>query len=89
MGRIDLSKLKVYNDLSRKNSTEIDIREEFANVIYRGFPGMQYHSLCHKIYDSMGEVELNDNECRLIKDAASTCIPAVYDAIVETLGIND
>ena len=83
--KINFEKLKVANDIAGSSFTEINIKEAFANSVYKGCAGMEYHALAHKIYESNGEIEVNDREAELIKQAATLCVPAIYDAISNTL----
>lgn len=53
--QIDFTKIAVPMDIAKTNFQVVDIREEFANVIYMRGSGVGCHALALKIYNSKGE----------------------------------
>ena len=81
--QIDFTKIAVPMDIAKTSFQVVDIREEFANVIYMRGSGVGCHALALKIYNSKGEEDYNDKEIGIIKQFAQICTPCVMD------GIND
>ena len=81
MTKIDFSKLTVYTDITKKNAIVKDIKEEVANDLYMHGQGIAFHALALKIYNSNGEVELDDKEYDLLMNYVNQmCTPAIIDA---------
>jgi hypothetical protein len=86
MKTINFKEFEVFTDISRKNKTKGDARESFANVLYRTCNGIAAHALALKIYESDGEIEINDQEAEMIRSAASAhCTPAFIDGVLAQL----
>lgn len=82
MRKINLTQLIVYLDLSKRDKVELDIKNEFANLIYTNTQGIQAHALAYKIYNSTDEVELNDTEWSIFEQVMNNfCKPPFIDAI--------
>ena len=65
--KVNLKKFKVYQDLKKTKSTEIDFQESLAEFIYTNGGGFKAFRLANKIADSKdGKVELTDVESNLI-----------------------
>lgn len=83
--QIDFTKIAVPMDIAKTNFQVVDIREEFANVIYMRGSGVGCHALALKIYNSKGEENYNDKEIGIIKQFAQICTPCVMDAIYDVI----
>jgi hypothetical protein len=82
MNKINFKEFEVSNNINWTNTKVIDVREQFANLIYTNLNGIKAHSLSHKIFESNGEIELDDDEVKFIKEAANQlCTPIFIDAI--------
>lgn len=82
MRKINLTQLIVYLDLSKRDKVELDIKNEFANLIYTNTQGIQAHALAYKIYNSTDEVELDDTEWSIFEQVMNNfCKPPFIDAI--------
>jgi hypothetical protein len=82
MNKINFKELEVSNNISWTNTKKIDVREQFANLIYTNSNGIRAHSLAHKIYESDGDIEIDDEDLNLIKETANNlCTPIFIDAI--------
>lgn len=49
---------------------KLDIRREFSNLIYMQGENIECKELGRKIYNSKEEIELNDDEIKIIKNYA-------------------
>lgn len=86
MKKINFRTLKAYTSLAKTKSTQVDVAAPLADVIYMMQGGMAAHALAHKIYDSKGEEEYTDEECKIIAQASqSFTLPCVIDAINEAI----
>lgn len=83
--KIDFGKIEVFNDIGRSRCAVMDIRRDFANVLYMYGSGIEAHALALKIYNSKGEEEYDRRERELIRKASRLCSPAFIDAIGSVL----
>ena len=82
--KIDFEHLKVFTDISHKNSEVVNIKEQIADLIYKNSNGIAYHALAMKIYNSQGDCELTEREYALLKGFVNErCIPQVIDAFLQ------
>lgn len=82
MNKINFKEFEMSNNISWINTKTIDVREQFANLIYVNINGIKAHTLAHKIYESEGEIEVSDDEVKLIREVADNlCTPIFIDAI--------
>lgn len=80
--KINFENVKFYTDITRKNFFEENVKEQFADVLYKHGNGIRAHALALKIYNSKGETEFTPDEVVMISDAAETfCTPNFIDAI--------
>lgn len=85
--RIDFTKIEVPGNLAGTRVTVMDIREPFADIIYRQGTGIACRALALKIYNSRGEAVYDGNEVALIAELASNLLtPAVMDGIRSAIG---
>lgn len=68
MKKINFAALQIATNIKKDEYITKDIREELANAMYQNARGIGYMALAMKIYKSDGEVELDDNEFKLLKD---------------------
>lgn len=81
MKKIDLSKLKVYKDLSRTEYVFCDGTKEIANFIYLNGNGLKDLALALKLYDSNGPIELNKEEEELLIENVNKLSPCAIEAV--------
>ena len=81
MIKIDFSNITVYTDIAKTKAVVKDLKEEVANDLYMHGQGIAFHALALKIYNSTGEVELDDKEYQLLMNYANQmCTPMIIDA---------
>lgn len=73
--------MKIRAGIADKNCYLQDVRETFADVIYRGCNGIAALELARKIYRSEGEEDYTDDEVGIIRQAASVCTPQFIESI--------
>lgn len=89
MEKIDFKNFKMYASVSRKSSRNADVREQFADMIYKNVGGIKAHALALKIYNSEGDTEYSPEEAELIKRVAEQlCLPGFIDGLMEQIGEN-
>ena len=82
--KIDFEKFKVFTDLTKSKTTEINVKSDFANVIYQRGQGLAYHALAIKIYNSIGETEFTPQEYAIMKRISEALFsPQFIDALKE------
>lgn len=86
---INFKKLLIYTSLAHSESIEQDVRETFADVIYRGCPGIAALELARKIYHSEGDTEYTEQEVNIIRQASRMCTAQFIEAIERILTNNE
>lgn len=82
MKKINFSSLSIRTGIGSDQTTQLNIKESFANMLYTQVSGIAALVLAQKIYKSEGEEEYDDNEYDLIMRVAnSMCVPAVIEAL--------
>ena len=85
MVKINFSKMPCYVDIRKQAKIELDIKFQFANTLYTQGSGIAMGALAMKIYNSDGEVEYNEQECKIILDFATNINPLIYDSIKDAI----
>lgn len=85
MKTINFQSLELFLDLEKTKSATQDVKSQFANTIYRGTNGLEYHALAFKIFNSIGPVAYDEKECELIRTVANQMTPMFIDAIERAL----
>lgn len=83
--RINFAKLLIYTSIAHKESIEQDVRETFADVIYRTCPGIAALELARKIYHSEGNEVYNEQELSIIHQASRMCTAQFIETIEQLL----
>lgn len=85
MATLNFEKIKMYTGVAKKDFFTQDLRETFADIIYRNCNGIAALELARKIYNSDGEAEYNEREVQLIRQVANQCTPQFIDGVNEML----
>ena len=84
--KIDFRKFRIYPGIDRQRSVEMDVRKDFADLIYQKGKGVAAHALALKIYNSTGEEEYGEEETVMIRGyAESFGTPMFIDAVNEAM----
>ena len=84
--KIDFRKFRIYPGIDRQRSVEMDVRKDFADLIYQKGKGVAAHALALKIYNSTGGEEYGEEEVLLIRSyAESFGTPMFIDAVNEVM----
>ena len=82
MKKINFSSLSVRTGIGSEQTTQLNIKESFANMLYTQVSGIAALVLAQKIYKSEGEEEYDDQEYDLIMRVANAmCTPAIIEAL--------
>lgn len=84
--KLDFTKMKVYGDVTKKESSVRDLRIGYADIIFKRGMGVEDHALMHKVLDCTGETEFTAGEVERLKEFFNTyCTPAFIDVFNEHL----
>lgn len=81
MKNIDFKNFRAYNDISHGTTTTVDIRRDFADLIYKNMNGIVAHDLALRIYRSEEPVTLNEEEEKIIMQLAEKGLPIFMDSL--------
>jgi hypothetical protein len=77
-------------DIKGEQVSIADARKDIANAIYQKGNTIEAKRLAEKIYDSDGNLELNNEEVTLLREISKTCfVLPVQDAIDKQLELNN
>lgn len=84
--KINLERVEVFTDLSKKRCVVVDMRESIANLIYEHGQGLACSVLAHKLYENKGEIELDDKETDVLRQTAEVLLsPAAHEGVIKLL----
>lgn len=90
MKKLNFKELPIRLSISSQDVITMDVKEQFANLVYTQTSGVASHALALKIFNSDGLVELDDSESDILKDVVGKfCTPAVIDSVNDLLEINE
>lgn len=73
---INLKKFPIFTSVKKDMVSEVDVKDNIANILYMGGQGLPTHALAFKIYNSDGEIDLSSNEIDIIlsNESLFTCV---------------
>lgn len=88
MKKVNLKELEIFTDISRRQQVRCDVRRDVANLIYREMHGVEALNLALTIYKSDGEVEIPDDELRILTSAVERFgTAALIDALASQVAM--
>ncbi len=82
MAKIDFEEMEIFTSVSRATSLRSDVRERFADMVYKSVNGIAAHALALKIYGSKGATDYDEEEVRLMRTVAERlCAPGFIDGL--------
>lgn len=82
MVKINFQEFAMPTGISGTETQAVDVRENFADVIYNNLNGIRAHELAHKIYKTEGEADYDDLEIEMITNVANAhCTPRFIDGL--------
>ena len=86
MKKFNFTQFELFVDIEKTKSLVRDMHKEIANMIYVNFIGLAAHALALKIYNADGEIELDEDECKILLECAEVAAsPSLIDSIREVL----
>lgn len=86
MVKVNFKELVVRTSLRGDKTVTIDAAADIADIVYSQGRGIAAHALALKIFNAAGEVELSDDEVRILETIVnSICAPHHIDAIMAQL----
>lgn len=82
---LNFTELPCYVDIRKQGKMNLDIKFQFANALYTQGNGIAMGALAMKIYNSDGDCEYNEQECKIILDFATHISPLIYDSIKDVI----
>lgn len=79
--KMNFKSFPVYTGISREKTLPMNISLVISDGIYGNVPGIQAHSLALKIYQSEGEVELDDAEVQLLYGSMDMFVGVLADSV--------
>lgn len=77
---IDFKNFQMFTDISQNNSVTVDVRRDFADMIYKNANGIVAHDLALRIYRADGAIEINDEEKEFLTAFAQRGTPMFFDS---------
>lgn len=82
MSRINFKEFKVFKDITQTEFRTVDVSRAFADTLYKNGTGIVMHDLALRIFRSEGEMELDKEEERIVRQtAAAFCTPVFIDSL--------
>lgn len=82
---INFQNFKSFTDITQTTTTEVDIRRDFADLMYKNLNGIEAHDLALRIYRSEGDMDVSEGDIALIKALASNAKPIFYDSMLANI----
>lgn len=86
---LNFKEFKAYTDIKHTQMRTADVREQFADMIYRNANGIRALILAQKIFQSTGAEEYTPEQVQMIKQVAnSLCLPPFIEGLTEQINNN-
>lgn len=85
MTKINFKEFTMFSDISHKETFSIDVREQFADLLYKNSVGVVGHNLAFKILNSEGAIEITDAERLIIDKGLELCTPQFRDSFTNNI----
>lgn len=84
--KLNFKEFKAYTDIRHTQTQTADVREQFADMIYKNVNGIRALVLAQKIYHSTGTENYSPEEVELIKTVANRlCLPPFIEGLTEQI----
>lgn len=78
--KINFKEFRMFVDITQEDTRVVDVRREFADIIYKSVNGVVAHDLALRIYRSEGEIEVNPEEFGIMSQIAESGTPIFNDS---------
>ena len=83
--KVNFDVVKVYTSLDKTKGKVLNVRKEFADLVYTEGSGIASHALALKIYNGNKDTEYDESEIKLIRQFSMMCAPCIIDAFSSIL----
>lgn len=83
--KINFTQFPIYDGIKKERLIAHNISESLANGIYINIPGLKAHLLAEKIYKSVEEMDLDNEEIKIIIESAEMFPGVLADSIKDYL----
>lgn len=77
---IDFKNFKLFTDISQSDTVSVDVRRDFADMIYKNANGIVAHDLALRIYRSDEPIAITEDEKAFLLEFAQRGTPMFYDS---------
>ena len=77
---IDFRNFQMYTDISQADKVTVDVRRDFADMIYKNANGIVAHDLALRIYRAEGPISITPDEKEFLLAFAQRGTPLFYDS---------
>lgn len=87
--KLNFKEFKAFVDIKHTQTRTADVREQFADMVYKNVNGIRALVLAQKIYQSTGAEEYTPVQVQMIKTVAnSLCLPSFIEGLTEQINNN-
>lgn len=87
--KLNFKEFRAYADIGHTKKQVADVREQFADMIYKNVNGIRALTLATKIYKSTGAEDYSPEDVQLIKTVANNlCLPPFIEGLTEQINNN-
>lgn len=79
--KVNFTSFPCYVGIKKDYMIQLDIAEPLADVIYNNVSGISAHVLSEKIYKSKGEVDIDENEVKILMKCTNMFTAAFADSL--------
>lgn len=80
--KVNFNKIPIFTGIDKSKTVLMDIRKDFADLVYKNGTGIEAHSLALKIYEGKEEIDIDEFERdTIIQYAEKHCTPIFMDSI--------
>lgn len=83
--KINFQRFKSFEDITQTTTREVDIRRDFADLMYKNMNGIEAHDLALRIYRSEEDMEVSGRDVEIIKLLSSQATPIFYDSMIANI----
>lgn len=79
----------MYANIRHTSEITLDVREQFADLVYKQSRGVVAHNLAFKILNSKEEIDISQGELDVISSILELCTPQFQDSFNHNVENNE
>lgn len=83
--KINFEKFPCYTSVRKDEKIDVNIKFEIANLLYTSGSGISHGALAIKIYNSKGDEEYTEDECKILLGLCNKLTPIFADSIKDLI----